>query len=63
MSLLDNGPSFIKPLEQILSQGYNMLKENSYVYQYEKYGIDKDKFLECFAQIENIQTNYSKLCK
>ena len=42
MTLLDNGPHFMKPLEQILTRGYNMLKEDSYIYQYQKYGIDKD---------------------
>lgn len=50
-TLLDNGQQFHSSLEQILERAYNMVKKNSYIYQYEKYEIEKDNFLECFSQI------------
>jgi hypothetical protein len=38
-----------------------MFNNNAYLYQYLKYGLEKDKFLECFSTIENIIMNYGKL--
>ena len=40
-TLLDNGQQFSDSIEQILERAYNMVKKNSYIYQYEKYGIEK----------------------
>jgi hypothetical protein len=36
-------------LEKILERAYGMLNEGAYIYQYEKYGIEKDQLLECMA--------------
>lgn len=35
-----------------------MLSENAYLYQYEKYGLEKQKFVEYLAVMEGIQQNY-----
>jgi hypothetical protein len=51
----------MEALEKILVRGYHMLKENSYVYQYQKYGIGSEELIDCFAKIENILMCYSKL--
>ena len=37
--LIDNGPKFVNSFEMILDRAYGMLKENAYLYQYEKYGL------------------------
>lgn len=50
-TLLDNGQQFSVSLEKLIEKGYNMVKKDAYMYQYEKYGIEKDNFLECFSQI------------
>lgn len=38
-----------------------MFNNNAYLHQYYKYGLEKDKFLECFSTMENIVANYNKL--
>jgi hypothetical protein len=34
VTLLDNGPHFVASLDKILERGYNMFKQNAYIYQY-----------------------------
>lgn len=38
-----------------------MFNNNAYLYQYYKYGLEKERFLECFAVMENVVLNYSKI--
>lgn len=35
-----------------------MLSQNAYLYQYEKYGLEKERFVEELAVLEGIQQNY-----
>lgn len=43
--LLENSNKFNPAFQQILSRAYNMFNNNAYLYQYYKYGLEKDKFL------------------
>ena len=43
--MLENSNKFNPALNQILSRAYNMFNNNAYLYQYYKYGLEKDKFL------------------
>ena len=61
MTLLENSDKFNPAFEQILERSYNMFNNNSYLYQYYKYGLEREKFLDCFSTLENVILNYSKL--
>ncbi len=43
--LVQNSNKFNGAFEQILNRAYNMFNNNAYLYQYYKYGLEKDKFL------------------
>lgn len=38
-----------------------MFNNNAYLYQYYKYGLEKDKFLECFSTLESVIQSYAQL--
>ena len=61
MTLVENSNRFNGAFEQILSRAYNMFNNNAYLYQYYKYGLERDKFLECFSTMENIIQNYAQI--
>ncbi len=47
--LVENSNKFNPAFQQILNRAYTMFNNNAYLYQYYKYGLEKDKFLECFG--------------
>lgn len=57
-TLLDNSQLFVEPFDKIISRCTNMLSQNAYVHQYEKYGLSKEEFIEKLAVMEGIQQNY-----
>jgi tubulin delta len=57
-ALIDNNQLFVDPFDKIIGRCTSMLSENAYLYQYEKYGLEKQRFVEYLAVMEGIQQNY-----
>jgi len=61
MTVLSNGQSFVKPLNLLLDNAYNMYEAKAYLYQYEKYKLTDAEFKESLATISQIINNYNEL--
>ena len=58
LSVLSNSQAFNSPLEFLLTGGIQMFEQKAYLFQYEKFGLTKDDFIESFALIEQLLSNY-----
>lgn len=62
-TLIDNNQHFVDPFDKIITRCTSMLSQNAYVHQYEKYGLDKESFIEKLAVMEGIQQSYINMRK
>ena len=61
ITLLSNSQAFLKPLNILLENAYNMYSAKAYMYQYEKFKLTKDDFMEALANITQVEHNYLEL--
>ena len=61
VSVLSNNQSMVEPIERSLRKAIIMLKEGAFVHHFEKFGVQKDDFLEAFMASEEIVANYKSL--
>ncbi|XP_078599562.1 tubulin delta chain-like [Branchiostoma floridae x Branchiostoma japonicum] len=60
-SLLSNSQAPVGPLDSLVGKAWNMFASRAYVHQYLKYGIAEEDFLDSFATLEQVISNYSNL--
>ena len=60
-TLLSNSQSFIKPLDTVLKNAWNMFASRAYLHQYNRYGLSDDDFVDSFGFIEQILADYKRL--
>lgn len=61
IGMLSNSQSVIHPLNRVLHKASEMFHASAYLYQYTKYGIEKDRFVECLSQMEQVLLDYQSL--
>ena len=61
ITALTNGRDSISALNQTTNKAWNMFNTDAFLYQYEKYGLGRSHFLDCFANTEQIIHNYMAL--
>lgn len=60
--LLNNGhSSIIDCLETTVSRAWNMFASRAYLHQYTCRGLDENDFIDCFAALEQILSDYNHL--
>lgn len=59
--VVENGVTCAMNIESILERAYNMLSQGAYIYQYTKFGLERDKLEHCLATMEQIVNNYKQL--
>lgn len=59
--MVQNGMACASNIAKILQRAYNMIAQNAYLYQYQKYGLKQQILQECLAVMEQISSNYSLL--
>ena len=59
--LVSNGRSVLGNVDSVLSRAWTMFASRAYVYQYQKYGLEEDDFVDSFACLEQVLANYGQL--
>ncbi|KAK2187236.1 hypothetical protein NP493_172g02018 [Ridgeia piscesae] len=59
--LLSNSKSTVNPMVNLMAKAWSMFASRAYVHQYMKHGLTEDDFLDSFAGLEQIISNYKKL--
>lgn len=44
-------------------RAWEMFNSRAYLHQYEKYGLEVDDFIDSFGMVEQMISDYSKICK
>ena len=60
-TLLSNGTSCIKPLDNVVSKAWNMFGSRAYFHQYTKHGLEEEDFINAFVAVENVISGYKQL--
>lgn len=62
-TLVENGRGIgaLPKLDSIVQKAWDMFSSRAYVHQYRNYGMEEDDFIDCFAALERVLDNYSKL--
>lgn len=61
IALVSNSQTFIRPLDNCMKKAWEMFHAGAYLHQYEKYGVQKDDFVDSLGAIEQIISDYSKI--
>nr|AFB74724.1 TUBD1 [Schmidtea mediterranea] len=61
ITALTNGRDSVCALDNATAKAWNMFNTDAFLYQYEKYGLSRSHFLDCFANTEQIIHNYKIL--
>ncbi|KAM3127338.1 hypothetical protein pb186bvf_020564 [Paramecium bursaria] len=61
MTVIHNSASAIDSLNNLADRANQILQEKAYLYQYEKFGVNKDTFQESLAIFESIINDYEQL--
>ena len=61
VTLLSNCNFFNKQIENTLNKAKEMYMYNAFVHQYEKYGMNKEDFLEAFMFNQQIISDYNNI--
>jgi hypothetical protein len=56
---LSNASCHVTAIEEVLRKAELLLNKNAYVHWYEKYGVKKQDFDDCFVYIKQLIRNYS----
>jgi len=56
--MIRNSNGFQLTLNNISEKANQMFKNNAYIYQYQKYGLEYNDFIESLADFEKIIANY-----
>lgn len=59
LTLLNNSNFLCEDMRNTLNKAYEMYEFNAFVHQYEKYGMEKQDFLDAFAFCEQIVFDYN----
>ncbi|XP_006832431.1 PREDICTED: tubulin delta chain isoform X3 [Chrysochloris asiatica] len=60
-TLVSNSQFLVKPLDTIVGKAWNMFASKAYVYQYTKFGIEEEDFLDSFSLLEQVIASYCNL--
>ena len=58
VSLLQNNQKFVSVFDMVIERCTKMATEKAFLYQYEKYGLEMDDFVDYMAIMQNIQNHY-----
>ena len=58
LTILANSNLYCKNIQKCLSKAYEMYEYNAFIHQYEKYGLQKDDFIDAFSFCEQIIHDY-----
>lgn len=61
VALLTNNSSLHKPLDGIVDRAWNTYVYSAFLHQYQKYGMEKEDFLQAFAMMEKTIKSYKNL--
>ena len=60
--LLNNGQSsVVDSLDRTVGRAWNMFASRAYLHQYTSHGLDENDFVDCFATLEQILSDYRQL--
>lgn len=59
LTVLSNSNYYCQDIKRTLNKAYEMYECNAFLHQYEKYGLEKQDFLEAFAFCEQIYYDYT----
>ena len=62
-TLLSNSQTFVQPMNNSVVRAWEMFNSRAYLHQYEKYGLEVDDFIDSFGTVEQIISDYSKICE
>jgi len=51
----------MEPMDEVLGKSWDMFNNHSFLHRYEKYNIDKEYFIQSFAQIEQLLHSMKQL--
>ena len=63
VTLLSNSQTFVQPMNNSVVRAWEMFNSRAYLHQYEKYGLEVDDFIDSFGMVEQMISDYSKICK
>ena len=58
-TVLSNSNYYCDDIKRTLMKAYEMFEYNAFIHQYEKYGLEKQDFIEAFAFCEQINYDYT----
>ena len=59
--LLSNGTLPVESLDVIVRKAWDMFAMRAYVHWYVRHGLQEEKFIDCFASLEQVLSNYKQL--
>lgn len=60
-TLVTNSQTFIRPLNNSIEKAWDMFNARAYLHQYEKHDLHMDDFIDTFAVVEQIVSDYSRI--
>lgn len=54
LTSVSNDQTMMEPIDEVLQKSWDMFNNHSFLHRYEKYNIDREDFMNSFAQIEQI---------
>ncbi|XP_041456471.1 tubulin delta chain-like [Lytechinus variegatus] len=59
--LMSNGKTPVGSLDMIVRKAWDMFAMRAYVHWYVRHGMEEEKFIDCFASLEQVLDNYKQL--
>lgn len=59
--LISNGRTPVKDLDTIGRKAWDMFTMRAYVHWYVRHGMEEEKFIDCFASLEQVLDNYRQI--
>lgn len=59
--LVSNSQSQVPALDHFVSKAWSMFASRAYIHQYIQHGLEEERFMDCFATLEQVIHNYKKL--
>ncbi|KAJ8044187.1 Tubulin delta chain [Holothuria leucospilota] len=61
LALLSNDQTPIPALDNMVQKAWDMFAMRAYTHWYTRYGMAEEEFIDCFAKLEQIISNYRTL--
>lgn len=59
--VLTNSQAIVEPLDVVLCRARDMFDSRAFLHHYARFGVEEDHFIECFAELEQVLSNYQSL--